>query len=198
MTETQWIEDARQGDEAAWEALVRTYQEPVFRLAYLFLGDPDEAEDAAQETFLRAFRALARFDASRPLRPWLLQIVANLARNRRRSVGRYWAALQRQFVKETPTTYPDVEAYANTRLQSTRLWEAVRRLRDEDQQMIYLRFFLELPVGEAADAAGVAEGTVKSRTSRALGRLRAVIEREFPDLKWEEQNGNELDGSRNG
>ena len=84
MTDT-WIESARQGDETAWVELVRLHQEAVFRLAYLFLGDPDEAEDAAQETFIRAYRALGRFDTSRPLRPWLLQIVANLTRNRRRS-----------------------------------------------------------------------------------------------------------------
>jgi RNA polymerase sigma-70 factor (ECF subfamily) len=187
MNEAQWIEDARRGNEAAWEFLIRTHQEPVFRLAYLFLGDPDDAADVAQETFLRALRALIRFDPSRPLRPWLLQIAANLARNRRRALGRYWAALHRQFASE-PATSPDAAAHAGTRLQSIRLWEAVRRLREEDQQIIYLRFFLDLPVTEAAEAAGVAEGTVKSRTSRALGRLRNVIERDFPDL-MEETNG---------
>lgn len=188
MNEAQWIEQALQGDETAWETLVRTHQEPVFRLAYLFLGDPDDAEDLAQETFLRAFRALARFDPSRPLRPWLLQIVANLSRNRRRSIGRYWAALQRRLAQEPPTP-PDVEAFAGTRLEAKRLWEAVRRLREDDQHMIYLRYFLDLPVAEAAEAAGIAEGTVKSRTSRALSRLRNVIEREFPDLKMEEPHG---------
>ena len=187
MTDT-WIESARQGDETAWVELVRLHQEAVFRLAYLFLGDPDEAEDAAQETFIRAYRALGRFDTSRPLRPWLLQIVANLTRNRRRSLGRYWAALQRRFEKDPPAI-PDVETQAGVRMQSQRLWEAVRRLREEDQQMIYLRFFLELPVQEVAEASNIAEGTVKSRTSRALDRLRKVIEQDFPDLKWDERGG---------
>jgi RNA polymerase sigma-70 factor (ECF subfamily) len=189
VNESQWVELARQGDQAAWEELVHVHQEPVFRLAYLLLGEPDDAEDAAQETFVSAFRALGRFDASRPLRPWLLQIVANLSRNRRRSVGRYWAALQRRFAKEPPIN-PDVESRAGLRMQSERLWQAVRRLRQEDQEMIYLRYFLALPVAEAAAAAGVMEGTVKSRTSRALGRLRELIERDFPDLVLEEQNGN--------
>lgn len=184
-----WIESARQGDEMAWAELVRMHQEPVFRLAYLFLGDPDEAEDAAQETFIRAYRALGRFDPTRPLRPWLLQIVANLTRNRRRSLGRYWAALQRRFEKDPPVI-PDVETQAGVRMQSQRLWEAVRRLREDDQQMIYLRFFLELPVQDVAEAANIAEGTVKSRTSRALDRLRKVIEQDFPDLKWDERGGN--------
>jgi len=190
VNEAQQVEYARRGDATAWEALVIAHREPVFRLAYLFLGDPDEAEDAAQETFLRAFRALARFDASRPLRPWLLQIVANLARNRRRSLGRYWAALQRRFEKEPPAN-PDVESRAGSRMQAQRLWQAVRCLREDDQKMIYLRYFLDLPVAEAAEAAGIAEGTVKSRTSRALGRLREVIERDFPDLMLDSSFGTE-------
>lgn len=193
MDETSWIEAAQKGDEAAWETLVRAYQEPVFRLGYLMLGDPDEAADAAQETFIRAYRALSRFDRARPLRPWLLQIVANLARNRRRSLGRYWAALQRRFEKDPPRDR-DVESRAGVRMQAQRLWQAVCCLREEDQQMIYLRYFLDLPVQEAAAAAGVAEGTVKSRTSRALTRLRTVIEREFPDLRLEDKDGNELIG----
>jgi DNA-directed RNA polymerase specialized sigma24 family protein len=81
-SEPDLIQEARQGDGAAWEALMRLHQQPVYRFAYLMLGDPDEAEDAAQETFIRAFRSLDRFDLSRPLRPWLLSIAANLSKNR--------------------------------------------------------------------------------------------------------------------
>ncbi|MEW5987644.1 MAG: sigma factor, partial [Chloroflexota bacterium] len=92
VDEAQWVARARQGDNAAWLGLVTQYQEAVFRLAYLILRDADEAEDVAQETFVRAFRSLGRFDSSRPLRPWLLTIAANLARNRRRAIGRYLAA----------------------------------------------------------------------------------------------------------
>ncbi len=68
MSEAKLIGRARQGDEAAWEILVRQHQEAAFRLAYLLLGDADEAEDVAQETFIRAFRSLDRFDPDRPLR----------------------------------------------------------------------------------------------------------------------------------
>lgn len=185
MNETDWIELARRGNQTAWEALVRFHQEPVFRLAYLILGDPDDAADAAQEAFIRAFRALDRFDAARPLRPWLLQIVANLARNRLRALGRYWVALQRRFEKDPPAN-PTVEDRAEGRMQARQLWQAVRRLQPKDQEIIYLRHFLDLPVAEAAEAAGIPEGTVKSRTSRALGRLREVIEHDFPELKLDD------------
>jgi len=188
VNESQEVDRALQGDQTAWERLVRLHQEPVFRLAYLLLGDPEDAEDAAQETFIRAHRALNRFDASRPMRPWLLQIVANLSRNRRRAIGRYWAVLQRRLQAEPPTSQ-DVETRVGNRIQSERLWQAIRQLRQDDQQIIYLRYFLELPISEAAEAASIAEGTVKSRTSRALGRLRQVIERDYPDLFQEDQDG---------
>ena len=100
MDESTLIRHAANGDAAAWEPLVQAHQQAVFRLAYLLLGDPDDAEDIAQETFLRAWNHLKRFDPTRPLRPWLLSIAANLSRNRRRSAGRYLAALTRAFRNE--------------------------------------------------------------------------------------------------
>lgn len=175
------IQRARQGDEAAWEILVRDNQEPIFRFAYLFLYDADEAQDVAQETFIRAYHHLDGFDTSRPLRPWLLSITANLARNRRRSLGRYWAALSRWFNSQNSTD-PGVESFSNHRYQSQSLWEAIRQLELPDQEIIYLRYFLELSVSETAETLQVAGGTVKSRLHRALNRLREVIERDYPDL----------------
>jgi len=175
--EADLIRRARAGDEAAYERLVRDHQEAVFRLAYLFLGSAADAEDIAQEVFIRALNALDRFDDSRPLRPWLLSITANAARNRRRAFGRYVAALRRLIVPET-----SISAEVDTRIEAQALWQAVRRLSPADQEVIYLRYFLELSVSEAAEAMQVEPGTVKSRLSRALSRLRDVIERDFPLL----------------
>lgn len=169
------------GDAAAWEPLMLAHQEPVFRLAYLFLGDADDAEDVAQETFLRAWSQLRRFDSTRPLRPWLLSITANLARNRHRSAGRYLSALTRVFHAE-PHIDSSAEEKSVQDLDSDQLWKAVRQLRTDDQQVIYLRFFLDLSTGEAAQALDVAEGTIKSRLNRALTRLREVIHVDFPAL----------------
>jgi RNA polymerase sigma-70 factor (ECF subfamily) len=169
-------------DEAAWEALVRIHQEPVFRYAYLIQGDPDEAEDTAQETFIHAYRALERFDISRPLRPWLLSITANLARNRLRSLGRYVSAL-RHMVLENPVHSANVEALSIEQIDAQWLWQALQKMDAPDRQVIYLRFFLELSVEESAQAMGTAEGTIKSRLHRALGRLRMIIERDYPTLR---------------
>lgn len=175
--EADFIRRARQGDEAAYEQLVREHQEAVFRLAYLMLGSPADAEDVAQEVFISAHAALDRIDDTRPLRPYLLAIAANRARNRRRALGRYVAALRRLIVPEH-----NVRAETERALEAQALWGAVRRLSETDQEVIYLRYFLELSVDEAAQAMGVEPGTVKSRLSRALVRLRGVIARDFPLL----------------
>jgi RNA polymerase sigma-70 factor, ECF subfamily len=184
VNEADQISLARQGDEKAWVALVQQHQAALFRLAYLMVGDADEAADVAQEAFIRAFYALDRFDSARPVRPWLLQIAKNLARNRRRSmrrylaaVGRWWQALPSQ--EEGPT----VAAVRTQEAQA--LWQAVQQLQMSDQEVIYLRYFLELSVADTAMTLGVAEGTVKSRLARALGRLRIVVAQQFPGLQKE-------------
>ena len=190
MDESTLIRHAVNGDAAAWEPLVLAHQEAVFRLCYLLLGDPDDAEDVAQETFLRAWNHLKRFDTTRPLRPWLLSIAANLSSNRRRSAGRYLAALTRAFRTEPAPSSSTVEERSARNLESSQLWKAVQTLSLPDQQIVYLRYFLDLSVGETAQALEIAEGTVKSRLSRALERLRGIIQDDFPVLA-ERQEGND-------
>ena len=180
MDEPTLIRHAANGDAAAWEPLVLAHQQAVFRLSYLLLGDPDDAEDIAQETFLRAWKYLKSFDATRPLRPWLLSIASNLASNRRRSAGRYFAALMRAFRDEPTST--TMEEKSSQQLQANDLWQAVQTMNLADQQIIYLRYFLDLSVAETAEVLQVAEGTVKSRMSRALEKLRNIIQQDFPVL----------------
>jgi RNA polymerase sigma factor (sigma-70 family) len=180
LDEVTLVRRAANGDAAAWEPLVLSHQQAVFRLAYLLLGDADDAEDIAQETFLRAWNYLKRFDSTRPLRPWLLSICANLARNRRRSAGRYVSALMRAFRDEPKQLAIEENSARNT--EANELWHAVQKLDVPDQQIVYLRYFLDLPVAETADVLQVAEGTVKSRLSRALEKLRKIIHQEFPVL----------------
>lgn len=180
MDEAALIQRARDGNAEAWEPLMRAHQDAVFRLCYLLLGDPDDAEDVAQETFLRAWNHLARFDPARPLRPWLLSIASNLASNRRRSVGRYLSALTRAVRDDPPP--PTTEDKSAQRAEAHELWKAVQTLSLPDQRIVYLRYFLDLSVTETAEALRIAEGTVKSRSSRALEKLRNVIRQDFPFL----------------
>jgi RNA polymerase sigma-70 factor (ECF subfamily) len=173
------IAQARQGDNAAWEILVRQHQEASFRLAYLLLGDGAEAEEAAQEAFVRAYLALDRFDESRPFRPWLLSIVANLARNHRRKLGRYWAMAQRWWQAN------EASSATNRRDDADLLWQAVRQLRPAAQEIIYCRYFLALSEAETVDVLHIRPGTVKSRLHRALQQLRMIIETDFTELAEE-------------
>lgn len=172
------IKQARRGDAAAWEMLVRQHQEAVFRLAYLLLRHPAEAEDVAQEAFVRAYLALDTFDVTRPFKPWLMQITRNLAKNRLRSLSRYWAMVKRWWQEQEPVAEP---TYIS-RNESAQLWQAVQQLRPKAQEVIYLRYFLELSEVETAAALDIPTGTVKSRLHRALQQLKGIIEMDYVEL----------------
>jgi RNA polymerase sigma factor (sigma-70 family) len=159
----------------AYEELVRRYQDVALRTAHLISPDGD-AEDAAQEAFVKAYAALGRFRTEAPFRPWLLQIVANEARNRRRSAGRR-AGLALRAAEDRPLgdAAPSPESAVLATERRTQLIGAINALRDDDREVIGARYFLELSEAETADALGIPRGTVKSRLSRALERLRAEL-----------------------
>ena len=175
--ESDLIERARHGDVSAFESLVRVHQAVAFRTAWIASGGADDAEDAAQEGFMKAYAALPRFRADAPFRPWLLTIVANEARNRRRSAGRREALALR--APETAIGAagfePSPEAAILATERRTALLDALRRLADPDREVIAYRFLLELSETETAAALGVPVGTAKSRLSRAMGRLRSTM-----------------------
>ena len=159
----------------AYEELVRRYQDVAVRTAHVIAPAAD-ADDAAQEAFVKAWIALPRFRQGAPFRPWLLQIVANEARNRRRSAGRREGLAIRATVdRPSDDAAPSPEAAALAAERRMTLLAAVNALRDEDREIIGARYFLELSEAEAADVLGIPRGTVKSRLSRALGRLRTVL-----------------------
>ena len=148
------------------------------RTAYLVAGTGVDADEVAQEAFVKAYYALPRFRPGAPFRPWLLRIVANEARNRRKaSRRREHAALRLQAsvpaIQAAPS--PEEEVLASERRAS--LLDALNRLREEDRLTVAYRYFLGLSEVEMATALGCARGTVKSRLSRALGRLREVLAR---------------------
>lgn len=155
------------------------YQDSAFRAAFLVLGDATEAEDAVQDGFIRAYHALGRFRPDAPFRPWLLEIVANSARNRRRSSGRHERAVLRLASSEGASgTSPSPETTALAEEERAALLSAVNELDEQDRQAIACRYFLELSEAESASMLGVARGIVKSRLSRALSRLRERLARQ--------------------
>jgi RNA polymerase sigma-70 factor (ECF subfamily) len=182
LIERELIQRARNGEQAAWFVLVENHQQVLFRLAYLILGDPNDAKDVAQEAFIRAHRNLDHFKDQYPLRPWLLRITSNLAYNRLRSFGRYLSAIQRYHKSQINEHQKAPENIAVQKNEAEILWKAVKKLKKIDQHVIYLRFFLDLSVKEAAQVLDVAPGTIKSRQHRALNRLETVIRQSFPTL----------------
>ena len=166
---------ARTGDVAAYEMLVRRYQDLAMRTAHLVAPEADAA-DAVQEAFLKAFAALGRFREGAPVRPWLLRIVANEARNRRRSATRRAGLAVRASALAAGADHaasPETEALASEARAA--LHAAVARLRDEEREVIGARYFLGLSEAETAQALSIPAGTVKSRTARAIGHLRDVL-----------------------
>jgi RNA polymerase sigma factor (sigma-70 family) len=177
LDDAEWIKRAQRGDVDAYEELVRRYQGIAHRTAYLITNDAGEAEDAAQNAFIKAFYALGRFRADASFRPWLLKIVTNEARNRRRAAVRR-AGLELRLAEDRRRgdAAPSPEAAVLATEPRRRLLEAVNALSDNDREVVALRYFLELSEAEMATVLGCARGTVKSRLSRALERLRAVME----------------------
>jgi RNA polymerase sigma-70 factor (ECF subfamily) len=177
LDETELVERARRGDDRAYEVLVERYQSIAFRTAYLVTRSAEDAEDAAQDGFVKAYYALGRFRRGAPFRPWLLRIVTNEARNRRRSAGRREGlALRAAGEQVSGDAAPSPETNAVTAERRAALLAVLEELREEDRLVIGCRYFLELSEEETAAALGLRRGTVKSRLSRALGRLRERME----------------------
>jgi RNA polymerase sigma factor (sigma-70 family) len=175
--EAALIARAQAGDSVAYGSLVRAHQDLAFRVACLAGGSAADAEEAAQEGFVKAWRALPRFRTGSPFRPWLLAIVANEARNRRRAAGRR-AGLALRAAQQAERSAgsggaasPETLVLASARRET--LLASLAALDERDRAVLTCRYLLELSEEETAAALGCRRGTVKSRTSRALERLRA-------------------------
>lgn len=176
LEDSELVERAREGDKGAYEQLVRRHQEIAFRTAYAIARSTAEAEDAAQEGFVKAYLALDRFRAGSEFRPWLLAIVANEARNRLRSAARR-ANLVLRVEHDRPSggAAPSPEEAAVAREQRESLLRALAGLKPRDRLVLTYRYLLDLSEAEAAAVLNCPPGTVKSRLSRALARLRRVL-----------------------
>lgn len=175
MDESELVARARGGDLEAYGLLVARFTAPAHRLSVL-LGAGADAEDAVQEAFVKAFRNLAGFRESAPFRPWLLKIVANETRNTVRSRGRRDALALRTAESELAPDDPEAEALATER--RTALLAGLELLPERERRVIVCRYLLELTEAETAEVLGCPRGSVKSRTSRALSRLRATLGKE--------------------
>jgi RNA polymerase sigma-70 factor (ECF subfamily) len=173
MTDAELVERTVSGDPTAFKELVSRYQTAAQRAAYV-VGGPTVVRDAVHEAFAKAFLTLHRLRAGEAFRPWLVAIVANEARNQRRSEGRREALVAR-LGHLPPAFAPSAEEAAVVAADRRTVLAAVNGLGDGDRMVIAYRYFLDLSEAETAQALGCAPGTVKSRLHRALTRLRSVL-----------------------
>jgi RNA polymerase sigma factor (sigma-70 family) len=175
LEEQELVDRARRGDVGAYEELVRMYQDLAMRTAYVIAGGTD-AHDAVQEALVKAYGALGSFRSGASFRPWLLRIVANEAINRRRAARRQLnLALRAAESRPEGDAAPSPEGAALERERHEELMQAMTKLKPVDRLVIAYRYWFELSEEEMAEALGVARGTVKSRLSRAIGRLRETL-----------------------
>jgi RNA polymerase sigma-70 factor (ECF subfamily) len=168
------IARARRGELDAFEELVRRYEATAVRVAAVVCGSAG-AEDAAQEGFIRAFRSLDRFDDQRPFRPWLLRIVINVAKNHARAEQRHAQLVLRAPSEPGTSTDAAMEGVLAAERRAA-LAVALARLPERDRVVLACRWFEGMSEREIATTLGVRPGTVKSRLSRAMARLREQLE----------------------
>ncbi|MDR7255450.1 RNA polymerase sigma-70 factor (ECF subfamily) [Nocardioides sp. BE266] len=163
----------RAGDTDAYAVLVRRHAPMAMRTAVL-LGAGGDAEDVVQEALVKAYRSLDRFRTDRPFRPWLLRIVANETRNAHRGVVRR-SAREERATTSLPPELIDPAAEVADREEKERLLAAVQRLPEAMGRVVVCRCLLDLDEASTAVVLGVPRGTVKSRLSRGLKRLREEL-----------------------
>ena len=165
---------ARTGDRAAFGALVERHQQAALRVAAVICGSTEEANDIVQDGMVNAYRGLDSYRGRSPVRSWMLRVVANQAKNHVRGRVRRIRRDDRHASRELRVS-AGAEMEAFDRIEREQLAAALGRLRDDDRAVLGCRFVADLSEAETADVLGIAVGTVKSRTSRALGRLRSEL-----------------------
>jgi RNA polymerase sigma-70 factor (ECF subfamily) len=168
------------GDDDAFAALVRTHQTSVYNIAYRLVGQRETAQGLAQETFLRAFKALPTFDLNRPLGPWLYRIATNLSLNWVKRARLPMVSLEASHPVDEedtePLEIPDTSAEPAARFvqaeMQAQLRQAILTLPSDYRAVIELRHFQEMDYEEMAEALNIPIGTIKTRLFRARRLLR--------------------------
>lgn len=181
--EAESIHRARAGDQAAFGRLMVAYQAPVYNLAYRLLGNSAEAEDAAQEAFIRAYTHLRSYDPTRPFSSWLLSITSHycIDRLRRRRIN--WLSLEDDAVKpyQLASDCPNPETVVTQQERDARIQAMLARLTPVDRAAVTLRYWYDCSYEEIAEMLNLTVSAVKSRLHRARNTLAETMEGEISD-----------------
>lgn len=187
--EMVWVLQAQQGSDEAFTQLVETYQKHVYNLCYRMLGEPESAEDAAQETFLRAFQHLQRYDRKRPFATWLLSIAAHYCidrlRRRKFSITSIDQDEDEGSFELPDADAPNPESEVVRGEQREQMQGLLKRLDSIDRAAIVLRYWNDCSEAEIAEALNLTVSAVKSRLHRARRELAGHWQAEAPRPKPE-------------
>jgi len=178
--EAEWIKLAREGDQAAFGRLVVAYQTPVYNLAYRMLGNAAEAEEAAQEAFLRAYTHLRSYDPQRPFRSWLLSIASHYCIDRLRRRRITWLSFEDEIAAPERLTSkrPSPESAMMQHERKEHIQQLLAALSPTDRAAITLRYWYDCSYEEIAETLNLTVSAVKSRLHRARRGLAKMIEGE--------------------
>jgi len=165
--ETTWVIQAQQGDPQAFTNLVETYQRPVYNLCYRMLGNAQDAEDAAQETFLRAYRSLRKYDNSRPFPTWLLSIAAHYCIDQIRRNRLPLVSIEALPVPDLPDGGPDMDIKLSRKEEHSRVRAALEILEPLDRAAVVMYYWYDFSYEEIGQALKLTESALKSRLHRA-------------------------------
>jgi RNA polymerase sigma-70 factor (ECF subfamily) len=172
--EAALVRRAQGGDRTAFDALVRTYQRPVYGFVYRLVASPETAAEVTQEVFVRAWRYLRRFDASRPFKPWLFAIAANRASSRRDS-ERARQTVPLEEAGPEPAAPDDPAGDAQAVELSSEVRKAIGQLSQQQREAIVMVELEGLSAAEAGQAMGIEAVTVRQHVFRAKKRLRQLL-----------------------
>lgn len=170
-TEAAWIAQAKQGDDDAFANLVETYQRPVYNLCYRMLGNAEEAEDAAQETFLRAYRSLKRYDPKRSFATWLLSIASHYCIDQHRKRRLKTLAFEDLPYQELPDPSPNAESSLMKEERQENVRDMLQSLNQKDRAAVVLRYWYDYSYQEIAESLSLTVSAVKSRLHRTRREL---------------------------
>ena len=170
--ELVWVEQATDGDKQAFGQLVRAYQRPVYNLTYRMLGNPDEAEDAAQETFLRAYANLRKYNSDHKFSTWLFSIANHHCIDRLRKRRITWLSIDdNPVLQNLEGDVPRPERTAVRREESSEIQELLNQLEPAYRMPLVLRYWEEYSYEEIAQAMDLSIAAVKSRLFRARQKM---------------------------
>lgn len=176
--ELEWLQQARKGDDAAFTSIVETYQRPVYNLCYRMLGDPIDAEDAAQETFWRAYQNLHKYDPARSFPTWLLSIAAHFCIDQQRKRRIPILSVELLPEEDAPDPAPNPEKVVGEMEETSQMRRLLNHLGPQDRAAVVLRYWYDFSEDEIARTLNLTVSAVKSRLHRARKELA---------LNWQEE-----------